>query len=74
MDNCNANDVDQMDPEEICEYLSLNGLNTKGSESELIQRLKLFLENIAVQKKASRKFDYTFELHKLKNVILTQPT
>ena len=43
MDNSNPeicqfaeDDVDDMHLDEVCEYLSANGINTKGSESELL--------------------------------------
>ena len=75
MDNCNdgtyeisADDVNQLKDEEICEHLSLNGLNAKGSRSELAERLKRFLDNVAVQNETIT--DYTFEMNKLKKVVV----
>ena len=44
-------DVDEMNLEELCEYLSSNNLDTKGSLSELVQRFKAFLNNVPVQQK-----------------------
>ena len=72
MDNSNPeiyqfaeDDVDEMHLGEVCEYLSANGLNTKGSRNELYQRLKLFLRNVPV-----KEFAYSSEMAKLRNVVL----
>ena len=74
MDNSNPeicqfaeDDVDDMHLDEVCEYLSANGINTKGSESELYQRLKLFLRNAPDPVK---EFAYSSEMAKLRDVVV----
>ena len=83
MDNFDAginqisvDDVDIMEFDEVCEYLSMNGIDTKGTKSELVYKFKKFLENVPVDESTlkdssmpSFPFDYKYEIIKLRDVV-----
>ena len=77
-------DVDYMEFNELCEYLSMNNLDANGTKSDLVERFKLFLRKVPVQEETTTEaklkgsetsmpsslFDYESELNKLKKVVI----
>ena len=76
IDQISIDDVDRMEFYELCEYLSMNGIDTKGTKSELVDKFKKFLENVPVDESTlkdssmpSFPFDYKYEIIKLRDVV-----
>jgi hypothetical protein len=65
-----VDDIELMDNEELCEYLSSNGLDPTGSRSELLEKFRLFLEKITTEPKLSASFDYRHEMNMLKDIVV----